>query len=90
MTVQCFIMRKFQNEMTELHIHDTLVKFPFTPYPSQELYIRKVIEALKGGQHAVLESPTGTGKTLCLLTAVLSVRQERFSYDVFLKDMASF
>ena len=65
--------------MTELHIHDTVVRFPFTPYPSQELYITKVIEALKGGQHAVLESPTGTGKTLCLLTAVLSVRQERFS-----------
>ena len=34
--------------------------------------MRKVVEACAEGKHALLESPTGTGKTLCLLTATLA------------------
>lgn len=51
------------------------VAFPFPPYPSQIDYMEKVIQALQTGQHALLESPTGTGKTLCLLCSTLAWRQ---------------
>jgi len=45
------------------------VRFPYEPYRCQLDYMRTVLRALKTGTHAALESPTGTGKTLCLLCA---------------------
>ncbi|XP_020278263.1 regulator of telomere elongation helicase 1 homolog isoform X2 [Pseudomyrmex gracilis] len=58
--------------MPDITINDVLVSFPFKPYPVQEEYMRKVIECLQNSQHGVLESPTGTGKTLSLLCSSLS------------------
>lgn len=56
------------------------VEFPFDAYPVQKIYMEKVIEGLQTvhritktkKKHALLESPTGTGKTLCLLCSVLA------------------
>ena len=48
------------------------VYFPYEPYENQILYMRKVIEALQTKGIAGLESPTGTGKTLCLLCSSLA------------------
>ena len=54
-----------------IKIDDLTLYFPFKPYECQETYMRAVIKALQTRNNAALESPTGTGKTLCLLTAVL-------------------
>lgn len=52
-----------------------MIDFPFKPYKEQLDYMKCVIESLQTGQNAILESPTGTGKTLCLLCAALAWRR---------------
>uniref|UniRef100_A0A183BEE9 Helicase ATP-binding domain-containing protein n=1 Tax=Echinostoma caproni TaxID=27848 RepID=A0A183BEE9_9TREM len=44
------------------------VEFPHEPYTCQVEYMRRLLL----GQNAILESPTGTGKTLCLLCTSLA------------------
>ena len=58
--------------MPVLKIQDIDIDFPFEPYDVQVAYMTKVIEALQTKDNAILESPTGTGKTLCLLCATLA------------------
>ena len=53
------------------------VLFPYSPYPNQEIYMEKVLESLVQKSDALLESPTGTGKTLCLLCAVFSWNEKQ-------------
>uniref|UniRef100_A0A8C9QWR7 Regulator of telomere elongation helicase 1 n=1 Tax=Scleropages formosus TaxID=113540 RepID=A0A8C9QWR7_SCLFO len=60
--------------MPQLNIRGIVVDFPFTPYPCQQDYMSKVIECLQYKVNGILESPTGTGKTLCLLCASLAWR----------------
>nr|XP_057907226.1 regulator of telomere elongation helicase 1 isoform X2 [Doryrhamphus excisus] len=59
---------------TTITINGVTVQFPFIPYECQRDYMGKVIECLQRGVNGVLESPTGTGKTLCLLCATLAWR----------------
>lgn len=81
---------------------DIPVEFPYDAYPCQLDYMDKVIEALQTREHALLESPTGTGKTLCLLCATLAWREwkksqagvetrirERQQGDSFVKDFSA-
>ncbi|KAM7254630.1 hypothetical protein ACFE04_004010 [Oxalis oulophora] len=51
------------------------VDFPYEAYECQLLYMDKVIQSLQNKCNALLESPTGTGKTLCLLCATLAWRK---------------
>lgn len=58
--------------MMDFIIDEVPVSFPFHPYEVQLTYMEKVVKALRNGETALLESPTGTGKTLCLLCAALA------------------
>ncbi|XP_052202294.1 uncharacterized protein LOC127808030 isoform X2 [Diospyros lotus] len=62
------------------HIGGIAVEFPYQPYGSQLAFMAKVISTLDralrdGHSHALLESPTGTGKSLSLLCSVLAWQQ---------------
>lgn len=52
------------------------ISFPFEPYEAQKLFMAKAVDAMEAGTNALLESPTGTGKTLCLLCSTLAWRKD--------------
>ena len=59
-------------EGKDLQLGSYSVKFPYEPYDAQKLYMEKVLTCLDDKQWGLLESPTGTGKTLALLCASLA------------------
>ncbi|XP_058418254.1 regulator of telomere elongation helicase 1 isoform X2 [Diceros bicornis minor] len=61
--------------MPKITLNGVTVDFPFQPYRCQEEYMTKVLECLQKKVNGVLESPTGTGKTLCLLCTTLAWRE---------------
>ena len=62
---------------TTVDLRGVQIHFPFQPYQCQQAYMGKVLDALNAGENALLESPTGTGKTLCLLCSTLAWQQEQ-------------
>ncbi|XP_051040427.1 regulator of telomere elongation helicase 1 isoform X1 [Phodopus roborovskii] len=61
--------------MPKVVLNGVTVDFPFQPYPCQQEYMTKVLECLQKKVNGILESPTGTGKTLCLLCTTLAWRE---------------
>ncbi|PHU24343.1 hypothetical protein BC332_09450 [Capsicum chinense] len=58
------------------------VDFPYEAYDCQIAYMDKVVQSLQNKCNALLESPTGTGKTLCLLCATLAWRKSLGGFSV--------
>ncbi|KAK7100778.1 hypothetical protein V1264_023663 [Littorina saxatilis] len=58
--------------MALLDVKGVRINFPFNPYPCQVTYMEKVLQCLQQEENGVLESPTGTGKTFCLLCSTLA------------------
>jgi hypothetical protein len=59
------------------HVGGLPVEFPYAPYGTQLVFMGRVIATLErarrqGQSHALLESPTGTGKSLSLLCSALA------------------
>lgn len=48
------------------------VEFPHEPYGVQFSFMSKMLAALEQGSNALLEAPTGSGKTLSLLCSSLA------------------
>lgn len=48
------------------------ITLPFKPYPSQLAVMSHVVQAISNSNHALLESPTGSGKTIALLASALA------------------
>uniref|UniRef100_A0A8D2CSU0 Regulator of telomere elongation helicase 1 n=1 Tax=Sciurus vulgaris TaxID=55149 RepID=A0A8D2CSU0_SCIVU len=61
--------------MPKVVLNGVTVDFPFQPYQCQQEYMSKVLECLQKKVNGILESPTGTGKTLCLLCTTLAWRE---------------
>nr|CAD7431872.1 unnamed protein product [Timema monikensis] len=53
-------------------INGIQVVFPGRPYPSQIAIMSKVIEGLKKMKNCILDSPTGSGKSLAILCSTLA------------------
>lgn len=53
-------------------INGIRVYFPFEPYDVQKDYMKSTIQAIQQAKNALLESPTGTGKTLSLVCSTLA------------------
>lgn len=57
-----------------------LASFPYIPRQGQIRIMRCVFEAVTNGKHAVIEAPTGTGKTVSVLSALLSASDRKILY----------
>ena len=71
---------KKPNPKNVYHIGGLPVEFPYQPYGSQFAFMGRVISTLnraqkEGHSHALLESPTGSGKSLSLLCSSLAWQQ---------------
>ncbi|XP_070826529.1 Fanconi anemia group J protein [Chaetodon trifascialis] len=55
------------------------INFPCKAYPSQLAMMNSIIRGLNSGQHCLLESPTGSGKSLALLCSALGWQRAQFA-----------
>jgi chromosome transmission fidelity protein 1 len=61
---------------------DTFPAFPYSPpYPIQQAFMRELYASLERRQVALLESPTGTGKTLSVICSALAWLEDRRRAD---------
>ncbi|XP_072548054.1 Fanconi anemia group J protein [Salminus brasiliensis] len=62
----------------EYTIGGVKIHFPCKAYPSQLAMMNSIVRGLNHGQHCLLESPTGSGKSLALLCSALAWQQAQY------------
>lgn len=65
--------------LVEYTIGGVKIHFPCKAYPSQLAMMNSIIRGLNSGQHCLLESPTGSGKSLALLCSALAWQKAQFA-----------
>ena len=79
---------KSPTEPHEYWMNGCKVMFPLRAYPVQKTMMSKIINGLQKGQHCLLESPTGSGKSLALLCAALAwQKEERAKAELYNKQV---
>lgn len=63
------------NIVQEFSIEDIDIMFPYQSNVNQKSYMTHFLQAIKSNSNALLESPTGTGKTMALISAVCGYLQ---------------
>ncbi|XP_056139365.1 Fanconi anemia group J protein [Lampris incognitus] len=63
----------------EYTIGGVKIQFPCKAYPSQLAMMNSIIRGLNSGQHCLLESPTGSGKSLALLCSALAWQRAQYA-----------
>ncbi|XP_032563587.1 Fanconi anemia group J protein isoform X2 [Chiroxiphia lanceolata] len=66
------------SEGAEYTIGGVKILFPCKAYPSQLAMMNAIVKGLNTRQHCLLESPTGSGKSLALLCSALSWQQSLY------------
>ncbi|XP_005986876.1 Fanconi anemia group J protein isoform X2 [Latimeria chalumnae] len=67
---------------SEYTVGGVKIIFPFKAYPCQLAMMNSIIRGLKSQQHCLLESPTGSGKSLALLCSALAWQQSAYDKQV--------
>ncbi|XP_028429071.1 Fanconi anemia group J protein isoform X2 [Perca flavescens] len=63
----------------EYTIGGVKINFPCKAYPSQLAMMNSIVRGLNYGNHCLLESPTGSGKSLALLCSALGWQRAQFA-----------
>ncbi|KAM6403059.1 Fanconi anemia group J protein [Rhynochetos jubatus] len=66
------------SDVSEYTIGGVKILFPCKAYPSQLAMMNAIVKGLNNRQHCLLESPTGSGKSLALLCSALSWQQSLY------------
>ncbi|XP_074413029.1 Fanconi anemia group J protein isoform X2 [Zonotrichia albicollis] len=70
------------SEGAQYTIGGVKILFPCKAYPSQLAMMNAIVKGLNNRQHCLLESPTGSGKSLALLCSALSWQQALYEKSV--------
>ena len=72
---ECVIFAKMDNSQ-EYTMNRVKIHFPHKAYPSQVAMMNQIVRSLQQSKNALLESPTGSGKSLALLCAALAWQRD--------------